>query len=148
MTIQSAVTIDPKDQFLWGRSNVDAKGRLQLILIDGGTLGQNYYDLPRGASKVIPARRLTPEPDPRFPCIGVSEVDQELIFRMAHGDLALNDATRPHAFFEFEHDMSMGEFEACDPLRCKLVKQPPAPVHEPASGPHQVQEQRDCASRR
>lgn len=138
LTIQSAASVDPRDQFLWGRPTIDFKGRLQVILIDGGTLGQNYFELPAGASRVISTRRLTPDPRPPAGWIQpttISEVDQELIFRTAHGDLALNDATRSHAFFEFEHDMSMGEFDACDPARCRLVKQPPAPVHEPPPDP-------------
>lgn len=138
LTIPSAATVSPKDEFLWGRPKVDTKGRLQIALVDGGTLGQNYFALPAGAARTVPARRLTPDPRPPNGWVQptvIAEVDQELIFRMAHGDLALNDATRAHAFYEFQHDMSMGEFDACDPARCKLAKQAMSPVNEPPPDP-------------
>jgi hypothetical protein len=76
---------------------------LDLVLMDAGlNLGQQI-------SGTV-TRRLTDD-----------EVQQELIFLFRKGDVVL----APESEFQFTHDPTSGEFDACDPSKCK-VKSPAA----------------------
>jgi hypothetical protein len=75
---------------------------LDCVLMDGGM----SFAAPQVG---VPTRRLTDD-----------QVQQELMFDHLAGTVTLNAASD----FVFDHDASMGEFDACDPAKCK-VKTPP-----------------------
>lgn len=86
--------------------------RLVMRLVEGGTLGKNYYFTSGG---YIRARRLTNGTVATDGTVTPGEVQKELLHRIAQGELALSPSTE----FEFEHDQSNGEFEPCT-SNCKL----------------------------
>jgi hypothetical protein len=72
---------------------------LDIVLIDGG--------LRFAATSSEVTRRLDE-----------GEVQRELMARYLSGDVTL----RADSDFEFDHDPSLGEFDACDPGKCKLKR--------------------------
>jgi hypothetical protein len=104
----------------------DASGLfLDCVLADGGmrlATPQNRFAQADIASG-IRARRLTND-----------QVQQELMWCHLEGSVTLT----PGSDFIFDHDTSMGEFDPCDPAKCK-VKNPPianrVSLKKPTVGP-------------
>jgi hypothetical protein len=104
----------------------DASGLfLDCVLADGGlrfATAQNRFGQADIASG-IRARRLTDD-----------QVQQELMWCHLEGSVTLT----PGSDFVFDHDTSMGEFDPCDPAKCK-VKNPPiknrVTLSKPTLGP-------------
>src|SRR6478609_2608019 len=114
---------------LWGRPRIVKVGTgkailpaLELALVEGGTLGVEHNS--------VLTRRLSsphvPETDPR-PV--VSQVDEELIFHIAHGHVALEPATD----YTFKHE---SEDQDCTNGQCKIVPPSNSPTgRDPPSPP-------------
>lgn len=105
------------DLVKWGRPRIDKKKptRLEVTLVEGGTLGREHT--------AVPTRRLSSIELPAAPPTVISQVDEELIFRIAHGDISLT----PESDFKFEHDASIGDFDPCEAGKCKVKPRPATP---------------------
>jgi hypothetical protein len=78
----------------------DKKGAfLDLVLMDAGF---NFGVATPG----VATRRLTSD-----------QVQKELMFLQSNGDVVLTTVSE----FQFNHDTTSGEFDACDPAKCKLA---------------------------
>lgn len=91
--VQLTLVDVPQDtQVLWGYPRiVGAKGDiLEVTLMEGGELGAEHPG--------IPTRRLSAVHRPTEPPTTLSQIDQELLFHIAHGGLALT----PETDYQFE----------------------------------------------
>jgi hypothetical protein len=81
----------------WGRPRVVGEPAkiLELTLVEGGTLGKLHT--------AVRTRRLSAAHRPETPSKPVSQIDEELIFHIAHCDLALTPSTD----YVFTHDLSL-----------------------------------------
>lgn len=83
----SVVGLPPTQEVRWGRPRVigATQNTLHLMLVEGGELGVEHANI-RTRRLSSPHRQTTP-PTP------VSQIDEELLFHIAHGGLALDPAS-------------------------------------------------------
>ena len=95
---------NPLGRVLWGATRLFPKSggnwRVEFTLVEGGTLGKRYDD--------IPTKALSMAHRPRDPQIRDSEVDEELLWAVAHGELAL-EMSNDYIFKHAQH----GAFDTC-----------------------------------
>ncbi len=87
---QGTLTIDgltPTQEVLWGRPRVigPTQNILHMTLVEGGELGREH--------PTVRTRRLSAPHRPENPPKPVSQIDEELLFHIAHGGLALDPAS-------------------------------------------------------
>ena len=124
----------PTKEVRWGQARIihlRHKGRkqvgLEVSLVEGGTLGVEHANVrTRRLSNVLP--ELPADAGPDAPQT-LSQTDEELLYHIAHGDVALTRTTD----FEFKHDESL---EDCVPGRCGIVPKEAVPSDtDPNFGP-------------
>lgn len=83
------LNLPPATQVLWGRPRVlEAAGKtttMQVVLVEGGELGKEHPN--------VRTRRLSSSHRPDSPATAVSQIDEELLFHIAHGGLAPTPAS-------------------------------------------------------
>jgi hypothetical protein len=87
---QGTLVIDgltPTQEVLWGRPRVvgPTQNILHMMLVEGGELGVEH--------PTVRTRRLSAPHRPETPPQPVSQIDEELLFHIAHGGLALDPAS-------------------------------------------------------
>jgi hypothetical protein len=87
---QGTLSIDgltPTQEVLWGRPRVvgPTQNNLHMMLVEGGELGVEH--------PTVRTRRLSAPHRPETPPTPVSQIDEELLFHIAHGGLALDPAS-------------------------------------------------------
>jgi hypothetical protein len=92
---QGTLSIDgltPTQEVLWGRPRVigPTQNILHMMLVEGGELGREH--------PTVRTRRLSAPHRPETPAQPVSQIDEELLFHIAHGGLALD----PNSDFKFK----------------------------------------------
>ncbi len=80
---------------------------LEVMLVEGGTLGVEHSSTRTRRLSSPYAPKDPPKPE-------VSQVDEELIYHIAHGDLALTAGTD----YQFQHESESAD---CTNGRCKLI---------------------------
>lgn len=92
---------------------------VEVTLVEGGSLGVEHAEIRTRRLSLIPTD--PPADAPSASKSGLSEVDEELLYHIAHGDVALT----PDTDYEFEHDDSL---EDCEAGKCGVVARPATPT--------------------
>jgi hypothetical protein len=91
---------------------------VEVTLVEGGSLGVEHAEIRTRRLSVKP-KEPPADAEPGTHA-GLSEVDAELLYHIAHGNVALTEQTD----FEFEHDETLDD---CVPGRCGIVPRAPHP---------------------